>query len=123
MIAVYGPDVDGVFTVGVDYDVMHDVRMAEGILDRTASSGLFDRLVGDKGFDSSALMEHAIKLGLVPCIDVRGGKLSPRSGVRLLSKKNYEALLAERGNVGSLVESLFCSVKALGCDFCSFVYS
>jgi len=117
VIAVYSPDVDAVFTVGVDYDAMHDARMAEGILDRIANSGLFDRLVGDKGFDSSELMMHAAKRHLVPCIDVRGGKLRPRSGIRLLSKRNYDALRAERGNIRSLVESLFCSVKALGCGF------
>ena len=117
VIAAYSPDVDAVFTVGVDYDTMHDVRMAEGILDRIANSGLFDRLVGDKGFDSSELMMRAAKRHLVPCIDVRGGKLRPRSGIRLLSKRNYDALRAERGNIRSLVESLFCSVKALGYGF------
>ena len=117
VIAVYSPDVDAVFTVGVDYDTMHDVRMAEGILDRIVDSGLFDRLVGDKGFDSSELMMRVAKHNLTPCIDVRGGKLRPRSGIRLLSKRNYEALRAERGNVRSLIESLFCSVKALGRDY------
>jgi len=117
VIAVYSPDVDAVFTVGVDYDTMHDVRMAEGILDRLSDSKLFDRLVGDKGFDSSELMEHIARRGLIPCIDVRGGKLKPRSGMCLISKRNYEALRAGRGNVRALVESLFCSVKALGCGF------
>ena len=41
VIAVYSPDVDAVYMVCVDYDVMHDVRMAEGILDRIADSGFF----------------------------------------------------------------------------------
>ena len=114
VVAVYSPDADVAFTVGMDYDTMHDVRMAEGIQDRIIDSGLFDRLVGDKGFDFSELMMRTAKRHLVPCIDVRGGKLRPRSGSHLLSKRNYDALRAERGNVRSLVESLFCSVKALG---------
>ncbi len=32
VIAVYSLDADAVFTVGVDYDTMHNVRMAKGIL-------------------------------------------------------------------------------------------
>jgi len=60
---------------------------------------------------------RAAKRHLVPCIDVRSGKLKPRSGIHLLPKRNYDALRAEKGNVRSLVESLFCSVKALDCGF------
>ncbi len=52
---------------------------------------------------------HVAKRHLVPCIDVRGSKLRPRSSIRLPSKRNYDASRAERGNVRSLVESLlFC---------------
>ena len=57
VIAVYSAEVDAVYTVGIDYDTMHDIRMAEGILPEIVDSGMFDGLVGDKGFDSSDLME------------------------------------------------------------------
>jgi len=113
VIATYSAEVDAVYTVGISYDTMHDVRMAEGILPEIVDSGLFDGLVGDKGFDSSDLMERSKKGGLTPYIDVRGGKLEPKGGVRLESKRNFEVLRAESGNVRALVESLFSSVKAL----------
>ncbi len=112
VIAVYSAEVDAVYTVGVDYDTMHDVRMAEGILPAVCDSGLFDGLVGDKGFDSSDLMESVKRCGLVPYIAVRGGKLEPRGGIRLESKRNFEALVAGCGNIRGLVESLFSSIKA-----------
>jgi len=35
---------------------------------------------------------HVAKRYLVSYIDMRGGKLGPRSGIRLLSKRNYDAL-------------------------------
>ena len=86
VVAVYSAEVDAVYTVGIDYDTLHDVRMAEGILTEISDSGMFDGLVGDKGFDSSDLMEQAKKCGLTPYIDVRGGKLEPRDGVRFESR-------------------------------------
>ena len=116
VIAAYSAEVDAVYKVGVDYDSKHDTKMLEGILDDIALSGLFDGIVGDKGFDSGPLMQEALDKGLTPYIDVRGGKLEPKDGVRLISKRNFEALRAEVGNVRALVESLFCSVKAIAGD-------
>jgi len=61
-------------------------------------------------------MQEAPDKGLPPYIDVRGGKLEPKDGVGLISKQNFEALRAEVGNVRALVESLFCSVRAIAGD-------
>lgn len=83
VIAAYSAEVDAVYTVGISYDTMHDVRVAEGILPEIVDSGLFDGLVGDKGFDSSDLMEQNKDGGLKPYIDVRGGSLSLRVGFGL----------------------------------------
>jgi len=52
VIVVYSAEVDAVYKVGVDYDFKHDTKMLEGVLDDIALSGLFDGIVGDKGFDS-----------------------------------------------------------------------
>lgn len=116
MIATYSAEVDAMYKVGVDYDSKHDTKMLEGILDDIALSGFFDGIVGDKGFDSGPLMQEVLDKGLIPYIDVKGGKLEPKDGVRLISRQNFEALRAEIGNVRALVESLFCSVKAIAGD-------
>ena len=44
------------------------------------------------------------------------GKLEPKGSVRFISKQNSEVLRAEVGNVRALVESLFCSVRAIAGD-------
>jgi len=106
-IAIYSAKVDAVCDIGADFDSKHDIKMLEGKLDAIAESGFFDGIVGDKGFDSGLLMKDAIERGIEPYIDVRGGKLDPKGGVRFRSKLNFEALRGEAGNVRALVESLF----------------
>ena len=112
-LAIYSVRVDAVYDIGVDYDSKHDTKMLEGKVDDIVESGFFDGVIGDKGFDSGPLMEKFLKHGVQPYIAVRGGKLEPRGGVRLISRRNFESLRAGAGNVGSLVESLFGSVKSL----------
>jgi len=62
VIAVYGPGIDAVFMVGVDYDAMHDIRMARASWIKLPILGFFDRLVSDKGFDSSELMMRRLNI-------------------------------------------------------------
>ena len=49
-----------------------DTKMLKEIFDNIARSGLFDGIVGDKGFDSGPLMQEALDKGLAPYIGIRG---------------------------------------------------
>ena len=70
----------------------------------------------DKAHDSSEIIARLERAGIIPMIPAREGKLRPKAGPRLRSNRNYETFTRLIGNMRSLVESAFSSMKSMASD-------
>ena len=118
VVVTYVLELDAIFEVtATPSRVGEKTAFMDGHLGDIASSGLFKRFIGDKLYDSEDIIVALEEAGIEPCIPAREGKLKPKNGARIRADENYKRLREQEGNLRSLVESCYSSLKSLYTDY------
>jgi len=114
LTVLYAPEIDAFFDTVAAPDTFSEIEAFRNyLLDALVNAGIFWGVLADKRFDAADVIEALERHGFVPIIPARTGKLMPRGGPRLRAWMNYETFRGLVGNVRSLVEAAFSSLKAM----------
>ena len=114
MTVLYAPEIDAFFDLVAAPNTFSEIEAFRNyLLEALISAGIFGGVLADKRYDAAGVVGALERHGLVPIIPARTGKPMPRGGSRLRAWMNYEAFWELIGNVRSLVEAEFSSLKAM----------
>jgi len=114
LTVLYAPEIDAFFDAVAAPDTFSEIEALRNyLLDALVNAGIFWGVLIDKRFDAADVIEALERRGLVPILPARTGKLAPRGGSRLRAWMNYETFRGLIGNVRSLIEAAFSSLKAM----------
>ena len=117
LVALYAPEIDAFYDAAAVPSEVSEVRaFRDYLLEVVIEAKIFWGLMTDKAYDSSEIIARLERAGIIPMIPARGGKLRPKAGPRLRSNRNYETFTRLIGNMRSLVESAFSSMKSMALD-------